>query len=142
MHVIVDTREQRPFCFDDRQVRVSRRALPEGDYTVEGLEGRVVLERKSLGDAVSTFIHNWLRFRKELVRLSGYDLAVIVVEADLSDVYEHRYESEALPASVLGKANACLVEHNIPVLWWGDPVVAADMAHRLLLMAWRKFHDR
>lgn len=142
LRIIEDTDEKRPWVFDTRQVSVRRAKLREGDYTVEGLEGRVVIERKSLGDWVGTVIHDFLRFRKQLVRMSGYDLAVIVVEANIEQVYRHEYESDALPASVLGKANAILIEHGIPVFWHGDPVLAADMAHRMLLMAWRKFHDR
>ena len=115
-------------------------ALPAGDYSIEGLEARVAIERKSLGDWVNTVIHDWLRFRKELIRLSSYDLALIAVEANLEQVYRHEYESQALPASVLGRANAILIEHGIPVLWWGPRHIAQDMAHRTLRMAWRKYH--
>ncbi len=139
--IIIDTREQRGWAFDPAQVLVTRRALPAGDYSLAGLETRVALERKSLGDFVSTVIHDWLRFRKELVRLSGYDVAAVCVEADIGRVYRHEYESEASPASVLGRANGILLDHGIPVLWWGDGKSAADMAHRLLLLAWRRFHD-
>ncbi len=100
----------------------------------------MALERKSLGDYVGTVIHDWIRFRKELIRLSGYDAAAVVVEASIAQVYRHEYESEALPASILGRTNAILLEHGIPVLWWSDRTAAADMAHRFLLMAWRKYH--
>lgn len=137
---MIDTREQRPWTFEPRQVVVCRRGLPAGDYSLEGLEGRVAIERKSLGDFVDTVIHNWLRFRKELNRLSGYDVAAVVVEADLGQVYRHEYESEALPASVLGRANGIFLDHGVPVLWWGDRRTASDMAHRMLLLAWRKLH--
>lgn len=122
------------------QVNCSRRTLREGDYTVAGLEGRLAIERKSLGDFVGTVIHDWIRFRKELVRLSGYEIAVVAVEADLGQVYRHEYESEASPASVLGRANAIVIEHGIPVVWWSDRKCAQDMAHRFLLQAWRKLY--
>lgn len=137
---MVDTREQRGWTFPPEQCAVIHRALPAGDYSIEGLETRVALERKALGDWVNTVIHDWFRFRKELVRLSGYDLAAICVEADIGQVYRHEYESQALPASVLGRANAILIEHGISVFWWGERKLAQDMAHRLLLMAWRKLH--
>lgn len=138
IHVVIDTREQRPWFFDPKTVTVTRETLREGDYTVAGLEGRLVLERKSLGDAVQTVIQGWLRFKKELVRLSGYEIAAIVVEADLEDVANHRYESEATPASVIGKFNSVWIEHGIPVLFWGNHELAGYMAHRFLLQAWRK----
>jgi ERCC4-type nuclease len=138
LRVVIDTREQRPWTFEPRQVDVVRRALPAGDYSIEGLEDRLAIERKNLGDYVSTVTRDWLRFRKELNRLSGYDVACVVVEATVDQVFRHEYESEALPNSVLGRANAIFLDHGIPVFWWSDRRTAADMAHRFLLLAWRK----
>lgn len=138
LEIVIDTREQLPWTFNPGQVVVRRAALPAGDYSLAGLEGRVALERKSRGDFVNTVIHDWIRFRKELNRLSGYDVAAVVVEADIGEIYRHEYESKALPASVLGRANGIFLDHGIPVLWWGDRKTAADMAHRFLLLTWRK----
>lgn len=137
--VLVDTREQRPWAFPPERVAVVPAALRAGDYTVAGLQDRVAIERKSLGDLVNTFFHGWLRFRKELNRLSALDVAVIAVEANIGDVYTHRYESEALPSAVLGRINGILLDHGIPTLFWGSAPEAADMAHRLLLLAWKKY---
>lgn len=138
LEILVDSREQRPWGFDPDTTVVTRTTLREGDYSLPGLESRLALERKSLGDAVQTVIQGWLRFKKELVRLSGYDIAAIVVEANLEDVANHRYESEATPASVIGKFNSIWIEHGIPVLFWGNHELAGYMAHRFLLQAWRK----
>jgi ERCC4-type nuclease len=65
---------------------VVRRALPAGDYSIEGLEDSVAVERKTLEDFVSTVIRSRKRFTRELQRLAGYEAACIVVEADLSDI--------------------------------------------------------
>jgi DNA excision repair protein ERCC-4 len=145
--IVIDTREKeklgKHWKFDQRQVSVIWEKLHEGDYTVNGLQGRVVLERKTCGDWVNTVIHDWIRFRKELIRLSGYEAAAIVVEADLGQIYRGEYESNALPASVLSRGNAVFLDHGIPVFYWGsDRQQCADMAHRFLLLAWKKFHDR
>jgi hypothetical protein len=121
-------------------VTVVHKALPEGDYTVEGLEGRLALERKGLGDAVNTFVHDWLRFRKELNRLSGYDVAAVIIEANLEQIIRHEYESEASPASVVGRINGIFLDHGIPVFFWGNHQQAADMAYKFLHLAWRKLH--
>jgi ERCC4-type nuclease len=45
--VVVDTREQEPYTFDPRSVTVIRRALPAGDYSIEGHEDSVAVERKT-----------------------------------------------------------------------------------------------
>lgn len=139
LEIIVDTREQRPWIFDSRQVKVTRGTLQSGDYTVAGLERVVAIERKSLGDFVQTVIGDWIRFRKELIRLSGFDMAAVVVEASLGQIYRHEYESDALPMSVVGRANGIFLDHGIPVLFWDNRELAADMAHRMLLLAWRKY---
>ncbi len=60
--IVVDTREQEPYGFDAGRVRVIRRALPAGDYSLEGMESTVAVERKSLPDFVSTVIHSRPRF--------------------------------------------------------------------------------
>jgi len=117
--VIIDTREQRPWDFPADRFEIDRRKLDAGDYSIAGLEGELAIERKSLGDFVSTVIHDWIRFRKELYRLAGYRVAVVVVEADVSDVMEQRYDTGANPNSVMGRAAEITIDHGIPVFWWG-----------------------
>ena len=53
--IIVDTREQAEYTFD---CSVLRRKLDAGDYSVQGYEHRVAVERKSLADFVHTVIHD------------------------------------------------------------------------------------
>jgi ERCC4-type nuclease len=141
LNIVIDSREQAGWTFEPRQVLVHRKALSAGDYSLLGLEDRVAIERKSLGDLVDTVIRDWLRFKKELVRLSGFDVACIAVEADIGQVYRHEYLSEALPASVLGRVNSIFIDHAIPTFWWGDKRTAADMCHRLLLLTWRRLSN-
>lgn len=148
--LIIDSRENLPWSFPDG-VRTERRGLPEGDYamvgptglySIDGMERRVVLERKSLGDFVSTVINQWIRFRKELNRLSGYDAAAIVVEATLGDVLAHRYESRAVPAAVTGRAHAIELDHGIAVHFWGPREEAQVVAYQWLRLAWEKYGER
>ena len=118
--VFIDTREQRPWTFPEPTFTVEKRTLRTGDYTIAGLEDCVTLERKSLGDFVDTVIHDWIRFRKELRRMAGFDYAAVVVEADISDVAEKRYDTQANPESIFGRAADITIDHGIPVLWWGS----------------------
>lgn len=136
--ILVDNREQIPWEFDPEQFDVKKTHLPTGDYMIEGLEDRIVLEKKSLGDFVNTVIHDWIRFRKELYRLASYDVSAIIVEADISDIFEHRYESEVPPASVFGRANGIFLDHGIPVYFWGSRKYAIPMVERLFIQAAKK----
>lgn len=136
--VIIDTREQRPWEFNSSEFVTDRGTLRTGDVSVKGLEDVIACERKSLGDFVSTVIHDWRRFRAELIRMSGFDHAVVVVEANLLDVLERRYEGDAAPAAVLGRANAIMIDHNIPVCWWGPRDGCVTMVERWLLQTVKK----
>lgn len=138
--VITDTREQTPWALDPTRFVMERGTLKTGDYTVKGLDSRLRIERKNLGDAVSTFITDWLRFRKELYRLAFFDYAAIVVEADVEDVLAKRYESEASPASVIGKAHACYLDHGVPVFFWGKRSGTVAMVESLFALAVKKLN--
>jgi len=60
--VVVDTREQEPYTFESGCTEVVRRALPAGDYSIEGHEDSVAVERKTLEDFVSTVIRSRKRY--------------------------------------------------------------------------------
>lgn len=136
--VVVDNREKREWEFAPEFFTTERATLRTGDYTVRGLEDVLCLERKNLGDAVQTFIHDWTRFRKALYRLAAFDCAAIIVEADISDVLEHRYESEASPQSVIGRAHSIFLDHGLPVLWWGRKANCKVMVESFLIQAVKK----
>lgn len=137
--VVIDSREQRPWSFDPDVFDVRIATLKTGDYSLVGLEDRVVLERKMLGDLIGTLIQDWIRFRRELHRLGGFDVALIAVEANLSDICEHRYDSEANPESVLARMEECLVDHGVSVVLWGDARYAERIAARMLKLCWHRF---
>ncbi len=131
--VVIDTREQLPYAFDPECVTVVRSALPAGDYSLEGYETRVAVERKSLKDFVSTVVLHRDRFKRELEKLREYDLACVVVEADLRDVIQGRYRSRVHPNAIFGSALAIYVDYGIPVLFCSDREIAARFVTGLLL---------
>jgi ERCC4-type nuclease len=140
--VVVDTREQEPYTFDPRSVAVIRRALPAGDYSIEGHEDSVAVERKTLEDFVSTVIRSRKRFKRELQRLSGYAAACVVVEADLSDILGGRYRSGANPNAVLGTVLSIVVDFDIPVFFCSDRQAACRFVEGYLLRFHRKESTR
>lgn len=133
---IVDTREKLPLTFEG--VSTVCRALPAGDYSLEGWELQVAVERKSLDDMVNTVIHDRIRFRKELRRLAGYQMACVAVEANVHDVLAHSYTSETHPNSVLGAAHAIFMDYGVPVFFWGSRPECRLMVERYLLLAHKR----
>jgi DNA excision repair protein ERCC-4 len=123
--VVVDTREIEAYCFDPERVAVVRRALPAGDYSLDGFECRVAVERKTLDDFVTTVIRQRDRFHRELEKLRSYDAACVVVEANLTDVIGGRYRSGAHPHAILGAILSIVVDHGLPVFFCSDRQAAA-----------------
>lgn len=118
LNVVVDTREQRPFLFEKYpDVAVHRAALAEGDYSLQGWEHSIALERKSLDDLVQSLSHERPRFEREVVRLKPYPVKAVLVEGSLLDVSRHRYRSRMTPETVLQSVFTFWVRYGIPFLF-------------------------
>ncbi len=136
--IVIDTREQEPYEFPCEMVR---RALPAGDYSVEGREGVVAVERKSLKDFVSTVIHDARRFGNELLLLSTYEAACVVVEGDIDAMLRGMRREDlrgARPESVLGATLYICVRYRVPVFWCGSRQAALAFTEGFLRMCARQ----
>ncbi len=132
--IIIDTREQEGWDFDCPTIR---RKLDAGDYSVDGLESAVAVERKSLKDFVSTVIHDFARFAAELEKLSSLEAACVVVEADLDDVLRGLAAGDcrgASPESVMGAAVHIGLHYGVPVFWCGSRQAARAFTDAFLRM--------
>lgn len=135
LRIISDSREQEPYTFSTPTIR---RKLEAGDYSIEGFEDSVAVERKTLEDFVSTVIRNRKRFYRELQRLEEYEAACIVVEADFSDILGGRYRSGAHPNVVLGTVLSIIVDFDIPVFFCSDRQAACRFVEGYLIRFQRK----
>lgn len=87
--LIIDTREQNPFSFGRFRgwfAKVKHKALKIGDYSIEGLEDVVTVERKDLADLIQSFTTERAVFVKRLRKMSGLPHRLLVVTAALSEV--------------------------------------------------------
>ncbi|MCC6557279.1 MAG: ERCC4 domain-containing protein [Polyangiaceae bacterium] len=130
--IIIDTREQRPWSFSEGVTTV-RTALSAGDYSVQGLEDRISIERKELGDFVNCCTWERERFLRELEKLRGLEVKAIFVEASLVDVAAHAYRSKAAPKAIVASAVAFHVDYGVPVIWAGDHRRAGRLAEMFLV---------
>lgn len=144
--IVIDTREQEPYGFT---CAVVRRALPAGDYSADGYEDVVAVERKSLADFARTTIHEFARFAAELDQLAHLPHACIVVEGDLDHVLRGQagaalrgVSPESLrgvsPESLLGAAVHIQVRFGVPVIWCGSRQAACAFTDAFLRMAVRE----
>lgn len=102
--ILVDTREQNPWKFTGRRVRLRPMALKVGDYAVQGRQAMLVLERKSVEDLFTTMTKGLARFARELerARQAGTRVAVIV-EGDVHRVSMGSRWSYADPGRVVAE---------------------------------------
>lgn len=137
--IVIDTREQRPYDFPG--TTTVRRALPSGDYSLDGLENCIAIERKSLDDWINTILRSRARFRRELRQLQSYEFAAIVIEASIADILSGNYKSQISPESLLGLT--CKIMQSYPpvqVIFAGDRPHAARIVEELLMLRGREDH--
>lgn len=130
--IVIDTREQNEYPFDGYQT--VRRKLDTGDYSLEGFESRMTVERKNYFDAwgaVSTYRE---RFERCLARLAALDRAAIVIECNLRDFAVRPAQVQRVtPATAVGSFVSWSLQYNLPVFWCDNRRYAERITVRWLL---------
>ena len=120
--IIVDTREQLPFTFtrfSNWIAETNKKKLDDGDYSVQGMEHLLSLERKSLADLIATLLQHRKRFFKLCERLAQYRWRALLIEASYEDIkspYGEEY-TQAHPNAVSGSLDALEAKFGIPVIY-------------------------
>jgi hypothetical protein len=123
MRIIVDSREQSPYSFQQERygdVVVEAGTLQTGDYSLAGLTDRVAVERKSIDDLVGCLCSERERFERELQRAAGLDAFAVVVEASWADLAGGRYRSQMNPHSACQSVLAFGVRYRGQFLFAGS----------------------
>ena len=137
INIVQDTREKIPYSFlDQPDVAVCKAALPAGDYSILGLEHDLAVERKSLSDWANTLSKGWRRFRIELLKLSGYRAAVIIVEGSRERLLRHDFESQLSPDVILAKTALIKSVYGVETMYCEDREEA-----RMATLRWLREHS-
>ena len=122
--VLIDTREKYPFDFSrfPNWIAASKKqALKAGDYSAEGMESLLILERKTLTDLITTVIQERVRFFTQCEKMSKYRWKALLIEASYEDVKtpydEDEYNTRAHPNAVSGTLDALEARYGIPVIY-------------------------
>jgi hypothetical protein len=147
--VIEDNNEQLPWTFQgiviaNRQAIVKRvrQSLHTGDYSIEGYDGFVCIERKSPADLVGSITRGHVRFQAEHERMAGMvqagGFACLVCEASLSDLDDElrRDGRHAAAETLWGTVASWPMKFRTPWLFAGDRRRAEVLAFRLLRRWW------
>ena len=83
--IIIDTREKLPFSFGRRKTIVG--TLKTGDYSLEGFEDKIVVERKSIKDFASSITKE--RFWNEMGRMQEIPHSYLLLEFSVEDIIKY-----------------------------------------------------
>jgi ERCC4-type nuclease len=137
--VIIDTREQQPWEFE--RVVAEHKKLDTGDYSVEGLEDILCIERKK---SVSEIANNITekRFKDVIDRMKTFPHAFLILEFDLEDILNYPIGSNVpkhmwnkikiSPGFILKNLLELQILYNIKVLFCGCPSNASKIAITLM----------
>lgn len=136
LSIVVDSREQMPFGFSGFKcyegVTVSRGSLTTGDYSLEGLESFVAVERKSLSDLVMCLGKERERFVRELERSRALQAFTVVVEADYRELAHHDYRGQLNAHSACQSVAAFMARMRVPFFFAGGRDAAEYMTFSFL----------
>jgi ERCC4-type nuclease len=99
-NVVVDTREKAPYIFKayDNCTGMINKKLDTGDYSIEGLEHVICIERKSSVEEIANNLNEGTdRLEKEMQRMRLYEQRFIICEFSLSDVMNYPNNSKLPP---------------------------------------------
>lgn len=131
LRIIVDSREKNPWSLTGFDT--IRGTLHAGDYSLEGYESRVAVERKSKEDAWGCVGGNRRRFVDCLERLAGLDRAAIVIECSLSEfAVKPPYVKRVTAATAVGSYISWSARYRLPIFWADNRHYAERVAVRFL----------
>lgn len=139
--ILTDTREQQPLVFSN--LPSERASLITADYSVQGLEDTLLIERKSIPDLIgSLFGKDRERFQRELQRMLSVPSRHLFIIGEgegvtpEEQIRRHDYRSQTLPHVVLASVSAIQAK-GIQVHWLQTPQEAARRIESLVWYCWR-----
>ena len=139
LHIIIDTREQRPWSFEPHLVHSTVGTLKTGDYAIAGDDG-FAIERKGLDDFVGTISTGWDRFCREIERMKDWPAKVVIVEGTFEQCCFTERNDEIIPPvhghhritpQFIAKQISILSLMGVAVLFAGDAGLAAGLAYTI-----------
>lgn len=148
-NVIVDTREQQPWhvATSSEVDEVIVHKLDTGDYSIEGLEDKVCIERKKSVSEIATNVSE-KRFWAEMERMAKYKYRYLVLEFHIDDITvfpvgstipKHKQHKVRIRGPYIMKCLSRIqVDYGINVLFCGD----ADNARWVATNLMKRIHGK
>lgn len=147
--IIIDTREQIPWEFGFHDT--AKKKLDTGDYSIEGLENILAIERKKSVSEIATNLSE-SRFKDVLERLSKIQHPYMVFEFSLDEVYSFPVGSD-IPKKmwdklkisgnyIVKKLIEIQLQYGIQVVFCGDPDNAERFSASIMKRIYERYHQK
>lgn len=123
MIILVDTREKKPLSFsigsDIEEIKKTK--LATGDYSVQGFEDKIMVERKASVDEVFMNLGvQWERFEREMERAKLYKYKYLVIEASMREIYKGSRYSQMSGRFIMARLLYLQFKYGINVIFAGE----------------------
>ena len=143
MRILIDSREQLPFNFNQYNIETEILALPVGDYSIPGFMDKAAIERKSIDDLIGCLKNKERdRFERELAKAKYFEMFAVVCETTWRDLVKGNYRSELRSQSVCQSVLTFQVRYGAPFIWAGSRTEAEYITHSLLQKYVREIAER
>jgi len=146
--LIIDTREKNPWNFDCDEAfeGVIHEKLDGGDYSIDGMQHIIAIERKATIDELyQNFTKDKKRIAAEFERLRDVKFKFVVIEQTCDDIFNaQKYyinkkginkQSPRMPVAVVASnLTNLMLSHGVQVIFGGER--AQSMARGILLRAY------
>lgn len=142
-YIAIDTREKIPFQFNKSKncagsVKV---ALKTGDYSILGLENHVIIERKkSVLELCGNLGKNRERFMAEMERMKEIPHKFLIIEENLSQIYNLKFTKFPVEA-ILGSLAKLMLQYNLHIIFAGNKKNAQELTRKILLKAYEYWRE-
>lgn len=149
MKIIVDSREQHAFEFPENEVIIKK--LDQGDYSIEGCENEMAVERKSVNDAIGSVLQGRERFEREFIRAKQLKRFFVVIEGTQDCIKQEiihqavmNGNSKRISGTMVSVLNTYIhwcVKYNVPVFFCFGRTEAKRTTYELL-RAYEKYKKK
>jgi ERCC4-type nuclease len=130
---LVDSREQLPL---DLYLPFKRAPLATGDYSVEGLESLICVERKGPSDLIACVGRERERFEACIQRMKAYEVRALVIEMSWADVEAGDWRGKVTPGQV--KAALYSWSKHVSIFPAGNRATASSIVSGILFSSARE----
>lgn len=137
--LVIKTTEKALWAMNRKPYVVDGQTILRGlaDYSIDGWEERIQIERKSHDDLYQTLGQRRNEFEAEMMRLSECDFACVIIECGWAHIGEKPPDSKLHPSSVIGTIISW--QQRYPKVHWitaGTKAQAERLAFRVLERFW------